>query len=219
MKYFPGFLNLNDRPVLITGYGPETLPKIDQMYSAGARIKYISDNIATSLSDYLQKLGIQYICKEIQKNDLKDAWLIISTSENEFINKKIFDWASEEKIFVNTVDTTDLCSFIFPAIIADKDLSIAISTGGSSPALAQRIKKEISEIIGKEYGYMAEIMGKIRPLVLKHITDKQQRALVFQRMVNSELLSLLKNNKYEEAETAVYQMILKEIKRHSENKQ
>ncbi len=212
MKYFPVYLELRNRNVLIVGYGPETLSKIDQILSTGANVKYISDTIPTSLSDYLKKQHIEFRIKEFQKNDLQGIWLAISSSEDEELNKKVFESAAAKNIFTNVVDVTDLCSFIFPAIITEKDISIAISTSGNSPALAQRIKKEISGIIGEEYGYLAELMGRIRPLILKRISDKQRRIQLFHRLVNSELLDLLRLNKYEEAESSAYKIIFEEFK-------
>ncbi len=212
MKYFPSFLDLKNKPVLIVGSGPETEIKIDQMHESGAKIKYISETISSSLLQNLTSHNIDFEIREFQKSDLEGKWLVISTSENESINKKVFEETSAKNIFSNVVDVTDMCSFIFPAIIHEKDVSIAISTSGNSPALAQRIKKEISGVIGPEYGNLADLMGKIRPLILKRINDKKKRTSLFQRMVNSDLLNLLKSNKYEEAEIEAYKMIFEEIR-------
>jgi len=211
MKYFPIFLNLKNKPVLIVGTGPDTLCKIDQIQQIGANVKYISNSIPSATLQYLKEAKIDFTQKDFDESDLDGIWLVISTSEDAQLNKKVFDAASSRNIFVNVVDVTDLCTFIFPAIINEGDVNIAISTSGKSPALAQKIKKEISHIIGKEYGYLAELMGKTRPLIINKIKGRKKRATLFQKLVNSELLDLLKNGKKDEAKEFTYKMISEKI--------
>ncbi len=213
MKYFPVFLDLNKKAVLITGYGPEAEVKIRQMLSSGAEVKYVSGKAPLKLRNFLRDEGICFLNREYRKSDLDDVWLIISVSEDEEFNKKVHSDAESRNIFSNIVDVTGLCNFIFPALITQGDIGIAVSTSGTSPALAQRLKKEISAVVVKEYGILAEIMGRKRSNVIHDVKNKKRRAALFRRLVNSDMLALLKNNLISEAESLADKIIEKEIRR------
>ena len=110
------------------------------------------------------------------------------------------------------VDVPELCSFIFPAIVSQGDVNIAISTSGTSPALAQNIKGKISDLIGPEYGLLAGILGRKRKEILKNIPDRKERSKLFHYLVNSGAIELLRQNRNYEAETLISLIIEEEFK-------
>jgi precorrin-2 dehydrogenase/sirohydrochlorin ferrochelatase len=212
MKYFPIYLDLKDRNILVVGTGHEAEPKVLQFLKAGARLKLISETRPVYIDEFETYNNFIFEQRNFSISDLKDIWLVISTLADRELNEFIFKTATERKILCNVVDVTDLCSFIFPAIVTQGDISIAISTSGTSPALAQKIKSEISELIGPEYGALAGILGRERVGILKHIPNKKERAKLFHRLANSEAIELLKRNQNYEAEILITQIIEEEMK-------
>ena len=192
MKYFPAFLSLRDRDMLIVGNGLETEPKLLQFLETGARIKVVSPEPLPVVSELAAAGKIQYRQGNFQECDLQGMWLVVGTGNDREENERIVRAAECRRIFYNIVDVTLLCSFITPAIVSRGDVNIAISTSGTSPALAQRLKKEISELVGPEYGQIAEILGELRPRILEEIPDREKRFALFHHIVNSEVLSLLR---------------------------
>lgn len=213
MNYFPIYLDLKGKKVLITGFGPETEHKIYQMYESGADVQYLSTGCPSELELLLTEVNIKHEKRDFLEKDLDGTWLVISTSEDKVYNKIILDAATKKNIFVNIVDVTDMCTFIFPAVLKEGDIKIAVSTSGTSPALAQRIRKEISSVIGEEFGRLAELMGNKRKYILTFVKDKKQRADLFRRMVNSNLLNLLKDGRSGEASLQADKMISQEIEK------
>lgn len=203
MKYFPVFLNLRDRDVLMVGNGPETEPKLLQLLKTGARVHFVSPEPLPIVAELAARKELQYRQGEFEESDLDGIWLAIGTGENPSVNKRIARAAEARRIFYNIVDVTPLCAFITPAIVSRGDVNIAISTSGTSPALAQRIKKEISELIGPEYGQIAEILGRIRPQILNDVPNREERFALFHRIVKSETLGLLREGRQNEAEQLI----------------
>ena len=126
-------------------------------------------------------------------------------------NEYIYAAAESRNIFCNVVDVTDLCTFIFPAIVSRGDVNIAISTSGTSPALAQNIKSKISDLVGPEYGKLANFLGKSRKKILEKIPDREERSKLFHQLVNSGAIELFRRDRDSEAKLLLLKIIEEEL--------
>ncbi|MCI0416770.1 bifunctional precorrin-2 dehydrogenase/sirohydrochlorin ferrochelatase [bacterium] len=200
MKYYPAFLDLRDRQVLVVGGGEIAQRKVAQLLEAGARVNVVSPTLTTALKRMVLKHAIRYRQAEFEGRDLDDVWLVIVATDDKPVNQRIAHIAEDRRVFCNVVDQTPLCSFLAPAIVERGNVLIAVSTGGSSPALAQRMRREIQSQIGPEYGQLADLMNRWRAFVMEKLPGQQNRAEVFHRMVESDILELLRSGRTEEAE-------------------
>lgn len=211
MKYFPVFLNLTNRLVLFVGNGPETASKLLQLRQTGANLRVVSPEPLPVMETLAKSGEIVLHARPFQESDVTGVWLVVSSSNDRALNERIFAAAQRERIFCNIVDVTNLCSFISPAILRQGEVQVAISTGGASPALAQRLKAEIAGIFGPEYGVMADLLGNIRPRVMQEIPDREERFALFHRMVQSEMMTLVRQGNLaaakQIAENLVYQSL------------
>ncbi len=211
MSYFPVFLDLKNRPVLFVGNGPETEAKLRQLRQTGADLRVISPEPLPVMNQLAQAGQIVLHVRDFRESDVADVWLVISSSEDRALNARISAAAQRARIFCNIVDVTNLCSFISPAILRQGEVQVAISTGGASPALAQRLKAEIAGIFGPEYGVMADLLGGLRARVMQEIPDREERFALFHRMVQSEMLPLIRAGNVaaakQIAENLVYQSL------------
>ena len=130
MSYFPVFLDLKGRLCLVIGNGDLAVDKAEALDRAGGLVRRSSEFVPA---------------------EARDAFLIVAAVEDKAVAKRIKDFAEAHRILVNVVDQTEYCNFIAPALVHRGDLVIAISTSGSSPALAKRIRRQLESQFGPEY--------------------------------------------------------------------
>jgi siroheme synthase-like protein len=112
--------------------------------------------------------------------------MVIAATDDSEVNIGVFDDAEQRAMLVNVVDVPPLCNFILPAIVRTGSLAIAISTAGASPALAKRMKREISELFGEEYARLAVILNDVRGWAKGTLPTYQDRKEFFEGIVNGE---------------------------------
>lgn len=196
MKYFPAFLDLRDRLVLVVGGGPETEKKTKGLLNAGARIRFVSKEVPSWIETLplLERERIDVSRTPFTEDHLNGVYLVLANPTEPKTSEKIFEAAEKRRIFCTVVDVIPCCSMIAPAVIQQGDVVVAISTSGTSPALAQRLKRELAPHVSRAYGHLARVLGKIRPIVQATIPDPDERAAFYRTIADSELLELWAEN-------------------------
>lgn len=202
--YYPAFLDLKDKECVVVGGGKIAERKVSSLIGSGATIKVISPALTNNLKKYKKKGLIKHIERKYKKGDLKNAFLVIAATSDSELNKKI---ASEANYLVNVVDMPQLSNFIVPSVIKNGPLKIAISTSGSSPAMAKTIRKELQELYNKDFGKFLNFLKSLRQDLLKKISDKKKRENLFRKLASEEILKTLRKNGFKEAKNK----IIKEI--------
>jgi precorrin-2 dehydrogenase/sirohydrochlorin ferrochelatase len=187
--YYPLYVDLRGKRVVVVGGGMVAGRKIESMAEAGARVKVIAPEI---IQDIEKMTDIEITKKDYEKGDLKGAFLVIAATDNMSTNVAVREDALEMRIFCNVVDKPEMCSFIVPSVVEKGPIKIAISTGGVSPALSRKLRREIGGFLGDEYATLATIMGKIRPLVLSREGGYENHKRIFDVLVNSELMDAIR---------------------------
>ncbi|MEI7590502.1 MAG: bifunctional precorrin-2 dehydrogenase/sirohydrochlorin ferrochelatase, partial [Deltaproteobacteria bacterium] len=165
-KYYPILIDLEGRRCVVIGGGVVASRKVKSLLDAGAEVLVVSNNACRAIKNYHLKNLIEYIEDDYRAEFLKGAVLVIGATDNENINQRVARDAKKRSVLVNIVDAPQYCDFIVPATVQRGDLTIAISTGGASPALAKKIRKELETVYGKEYVTIITIMKKIRKTIL-----------------------------------------------------
>jgi precorrin-2 dehydrogenase/sirohydrochlorin ferrochelatase len=207
MKYYPAFLDLRNRLVLVVGGGEVAERKVMQLLESGARVRVVSPNLTPTLTRLAHAGEIAHRRGEFDEADLDGVWLVIGATDDGQVNQQVAHAAERRHLFCNIVDVPSLCSSLAPAIVARGDVLIAISTSGHSPALAQRLKREIAARVGQEYAQLADLMSRWRAPVLETIPHQPQRAEIFHRLVESDILDLLRAGQREQAEQRARQLV------------
>jgi siroheme synthase-like protein len=117
---------------------------------------------------------------------------VIAATEDNETNVRVFEEAEARQMLCNVVDVTHLCNFILPSILRRGDLQVAVSTGGASPALARRIRLSIERCYGDEYAVAMELLGSLREELKQRYPAPGDRKIVFERMVYSDLMELVR---------------------------
>ena len=126
--------------------------------------------------------------------------MAVAATDERPLNKKVAYEAARRNILVNVVDEPALCNFIVPSVVSRGGLVVAISTGGSSPALAKKIRKDIEEEFGSHYGRFLKWMRSARRDILKKVSDRPRRKRIFEKLTRSDVLELLKKGQFKKAE-------------------
>lgn len=168
MKYYPVFLSIKGKICVIVGGGEVALRKAERLLDCGAKVSVISPNLTPELAALKDKGLIVHIASEYSGDLIDKAALIIGATDDEKTNAQISQDARAKGIPVNIVDDPQKCDFILPSLVQRGDLTIAIGTGGKSPALARHLREELEKQYGKEYEIFLNILGNLRTKMEKN---------------------------------------------------
>src|SRR6202795_1012666 len=192
MSLFPIFVKLQGRPVVVVGGGNIAAGKIPGLFQAHARVRTIAPQINSQISAWGNAGEIEGSAKEFAPGDLQDATLVIAATSLQPVNAAVFQAAEAAGIFCNAVDDIANCHFYYGSIVQRGDLQIAISTNGKSPALAQRLRKELEQLYPAEYAAWLDSLGdareKLRATSDPKETFEENRAILH-RLASSEMFS------------------------------
>ena len=175
MAYFPFFMDIEGQRCLIVGGGVVACRKVEVLLDYGPEIVVVSPETGAGKVTLLRR--------EYQEADLDCVDFVVAATADEELNRRISLACRERRIPVNVVDVREECSFIFPALIKDEDITVGISTGGSSPTIAQFLKAKFRAAIPEGFGRLAAELGTYRELVKERVPVLSVRTEIFKEMV------------------------------------
>ncbi|HEX5236226.1 MAG TPA: siroheme synthase CysG [Silvibacterium sp.] len=187
MSLFPAFLKLARRRCLVVGAGAVALEKVRSLLTAEAAVRVVGPRVDAELAALAAAGRIEVVEREFEAGDLDGIFLVIAATDDADVNAAVYEAAVERNILCNSVDDPPHCDFYFGSVVARGDLQIAISTAGESPALAQRLRKEIDAQLREDVGpWLAEI-GRLRREVLAQVAPGEDRKLLLHRLAKREV--------------------------------
>ena len=179
MILFPAFLKLAGRRCLVVGAGPVAEEKIEGLLRAGAEVRVVAPSATRRIRELARKRKIHWHERVFRAPDLGGALLAVAATSSPSLHAQIYRLAQRRGVLCNVVDDPEHCDFYYGSVVRRGELQIAISTGGHSPALAQRLRKEMEKKFGAEYKEWLKELGKIRKrLFAKKVTPERRRALL-----------------------------------------
>jgi siroheme synthase-like protein len=201
---FPVFLDLSGKKCLVTGEGYEVAGKVQALVDASAQVFYINPRAEPAIESLAASGLIHWEKRPFLAADLQGCFLVISDLED---NSEIFHLAEEQNILSNSVDDPEHCRFTFGSVHRRGELTIAISTNANAPAVAVRLKERFQDEIGPEYADFLQLLKGARGQISSRIVDFSRRRELWYRIVDSEVLALLRNGDRESAAKLMQQMI------------
>ncbi len=192
-KYYPVSLNLTDKRCIVVGGGEVAERKVERLLECGAHVTVMSPSLTSLLKDRKKSRQIVHIDAGYKKNALQGCFLVIGATDRDDVNAQISKDAMSLGILVNIVDDPDKCNFILPSLVRQGDLSIAVSTGGKSPALARKIKEDLQQQFGPEYERLLAIMGSLREKALAQGHAAGDKKAAFTELVRSDILQAIRD--------------------------
>ncbi|HTZ57632.1 MAG TPA: bifunctional precorrin-2 dehydrogenase/sirohydrochlorin ferrochelatase [Acidobacteriaceae bacterium] len=186
---FPLFLKLEGKRCLVVGAGLVGLEKIESLLRCGASVRVVAPDAVAGVQELHAHGSIEWLPRHYHPEDPEGCHLVIAATNDREVNQAIFLEASRRSILCNTVDDPPLCDFFFGSIVQRGDLQIAISTAGESPAVAQRLRREIDAQLPADLGpWLAEV-GHLRREVLQAMPPGEERKALLHELAHREVCS------------------------------
>lgn len=197
--YYPIFIDIEDRDVLVVGGGAVCTRKAETMLRYGARVTIVAPEVTDEISRWSDERRVTVRRKRYEESDLEGVSIVIASTDDAAVNTQIAADCRRRRIPVNVVDVTPLCEFIVPAIVEQGSIQVAISTAGKSPALARRLKEELQQFLGPEYAEVNELLGSLREEAKRVLPTDADRKRFFDSLVAQDLVAMFRGGQREEA--------------------
>jgi uroporphyrin-III C-methyltransferase/precorrin-2 dehydrogenase/sirohydrochlorin ferrochelatase len=184
VNYFPVFFDLKGQPVLVVGAGEVALRKVTLLERCGAFITLVAPEVAAELAERAARGTLTLHQREFVPEDLDGARLVIVATSRRAVNRWIANLSEARGIPVNVVDDREASRFIGPAIIDRDSVTVAISTGGTSPVLARRLRERLEAFIPKRFGDLALWLRDLRQTSMDKLRDTQERRRFFETLID-----------------------------------
>lgn len=175
MSLFPMFVKLEGRRVLVVGAGSVGEAKIESLLATGARVRVVAPKATPRVREWAREGRIDWVVRQFCAADLMGMFLVIAATASVPLHQEIYAEARSQGVLCNAVDEPERCDFYFPAVVRRGELQIAISTGGLSPALAQRLRKDLEQQFGPEWEEWVAQLGRAREELLSIPMPPEQR--------------------------------------------
>ncbi|AFM01108.1 MULTISPECIES: bifunctional precorrin-2 dehydrogenase/sirohydrochlorin ferrochelatase [Desulfitobacterium] len=196
--YYPIYVEMQNKPVLVVGGGMVAWRKVKTLLEHGAVVRIVSPELHPELLKLVDDVRCLWKKKEYSADDLQDEVLVFSCTEIEEVNSAVARNARESFRLINVVDDPEKCTFIVPSLLERGDLSIAVSTGGSSPIVARQIRTELEEHYGEAYKDYLTLLRSWRKDVKAQLTAEQKETF-WNQVTDGEVFELIKDGRLDEA--------------------
>ncbi len=181
LAYYPMFLKISGRKCVVVGGGGVARRKVRALLEHGASVEVISPDPCLELDKLAETGEIKVLRRHYQAGDLQGAFLAIAATDNRALNRQVVKEARDKAVLVSVADDPENSDFILPSYVRRGALTIAVSTGGVSPALARKIRSRLEKELGGEYASLVRLVGEVRAEVkrrgIKISGDDWQEAL------------------------------------------
>jgi precorrin-2 dehydrogenase/sirohydrochlorin ferrochelatase len=187
MPLFPISLKLRGRLCVVVGGGVIAESKIQSLLAAEAHVVVVAPEVTESVAAWARAGQIEWQVKTFTTDDLCGAFLVVAGTSSAQVNHEVFQQCEADGILCNVVDDPDHCHFYYPAVVRRGALQIAISTEGQSPALAQRLRRELEAQFGLEYEPWLEWLGAARKLLRSEGKDPEETKRLLHQLASEEM--------------------------------
>ena len=206
-SFYPIHINIEGRKCLVVGGGKTAERKVKTLLRYGGKVVVIAPKATEEIKRISQKKKVLWHKRVYKDSDLNQAFLVISATDIESLNKEIGKKARKRGILINVVDSLEDCDFISPSLVERGHLRLSISTEGLAPLLSKKIRKDLDKKFGNEYKQYTQLIAKVRSVILKNknYSEKEKRKKL------DHLLSLNIIDKLKRREKVHCKTILKQL--------
>lgn len=211
MPLYPVNLNIRNQLCLVIGGGGVAKRKIEALLLCEPKIHVISPVVCQRIAELAQEQCIDLQLRKYQHGDLAGAKLVFAATDSPETQEQVVAEAEAAGILVNVITAPYACSFQVPAMCRQGDLLITVATGGASPALAARIRKECEGRYGQEYGLLLLLMACVRKQVVASSAVPAQHKIIFEKLLDSDILRWIKNRQWVRLAEVLHDILPPEI--------
>jgi len=211
VKYYPIYLDIREKRCVVVGGGDIAARKILRLLECGAVVSVVSRKLTTTLMNMVEHGQIIHVDDNYDQQYLAGAYLVIGATDREEVNDRIARDCRARGVMVNIVDDPGRCDFILPSLVNRGSLSIAVSTDGKSPALARKLREDLSAQFGPEYEDYLDLLGWLREMIIAAGRPVDDNRDTFTALVNSPLHEHIRAGRWQEAEQTIRDLTAQEI--------
>ncbi|MEZ8066182.1 NAD(P)-dependent oxidoreductase [Vibrio sp. FF145] len=190
MRYFPMFLDVENKPILVVGGGEVACRKVDSLLRAGANVTLVSPKVAPYLKELADEDKLRWVqnfySSQLISNNYLQVW---ATTDNPNLNHQVHNDAKKMGILVNVVDDLPYCDFITPSMINRGRIQIAISSGGASPVLVRNIREKLETVLPQNIGLIADFGASKRNSIKESFPTVDERRKFWERFLSSSFIN------------------------------
>jgi precorrin-2 dehydrogenase/sirohydrochlorin ferrochelatase len=190
---YPVSLVVAGRRCVVVGGGAVAARKVAGLAEAGADVTVVAPDICAEI----RAGGARLVARPYRRGDLDGAWLAIAATDDPAVNRRVHDDGDEARVWVNAADEPASCAFTLPAVVRRGPVSVAVSTGGHSPALAGWLRDRIAAQLGPEVGLLAELLSEARDRL--QADGRSTEGLDWRRALDSDMLDLVRSGRVAQA--------------------
>ena len=203
MAYYPIFVEMAGRRVLVVGGGNVAEGKVAGLLTAEADVTVVAPDLTPALRGQNEAGAFRYEAHEYRDGDLAGFEVCFVATDDGAVNAQVAAEGKRRGIWVNAADDPAYCDFILPSVVRQGDVVVAASTGGSSPALARRLREDLTAFLSDDYAPLAELLAEVR-------AEVRQRNLVidadrWQSAIDGRFRALVAQRRIEEARAYLQQ--------------
>jgi precorrin-2 dehydrogenase/sirohydrochlorin ferrochelatase len=192
VNHYPLFLNLTGQPVVVIGAGKVATRKIRSLLTGKANVTVISPVATRSIQSLAQRDRLRWRRRRYRDGDLRGCRVVIVATDNTNLNERVCRQAQRAGLLVNCAAPPSAGNFIVPSVVRKNGITLAISTGGVSPALARQLRRQLEQFLGDEYAGLVRSLGKLRRDTPQAVANTRQRAALYRQAVRQGLRKIKK---------------------------
>jgi precorrin-2 dehydrogenase/sirohydrochlorin ferrochelatase len=182
--------------------------KLKALLSCGARVTLVSPELRPAVRDLVEQNGIDYREDLYQPHYLEQRLLVFCATDDPQVNRQAALDCQTRGILVNCTSEPDICSFFVPAVHREGSLSLAVSTGGNSPALAARIRDQLADFLTEDFQAYLEFLSESRQKILERVRDGKRRRALLEELAADSFYRIFKTAASDQAAARVEEMIV-----------
>lgn len=186
-KFYPMMVDLRGKRCLVVGGGAVAERKVALLVECGGQVEVVSPKATARLTALASSRRIRLRRRPVRPSDVPGAFVVVAATDDPRVNRAVSEWVKRAGGLVNVADDPLTCSFLVPSVIRRGDLTVAISTGGGSPALAKKLRQRLEQTIGPEYEAFVAALRLLRERARQTIADPKERQAIYRRAVGSDL--------------------------------
>lgn len=210
VRYYPVFLDIAGKPVVVIGGGEVALRKVEGLLDASARVTVVSPQLQADLAALVAQGRVRHIARQYEPGDLEGYILAFVGTDDRSVNATVAGEGRERGVWVNAVDDPPNCDFIMPGVVRRGDLIVAVSTSGGSPAMARKMREEMESFLTEDYALLLELAAEVRAELREQ--GVQVDPEVWNAALNGELRELLARGRRAEAKDRLVRSLLQPLR-------
>ncbi|MGQ0826203.1 MAG: precorrin-2 dehydrogenase/sirohydrochlorin ferrochelatase family protein [Actinomycetota bacterium] len=194
---YPANLLVRGRRVVVVGAGRIAARKVEPLLDLGADVVVVAPDVGEEVTAWADEGRCAVVGRRFEPADLDGAWLALTATDDPAVNAAVQAAAEARRIWVNSADDPDRCSFTLMSVIRRADLVVAIGTGGRSPALAAQLRRQFGEELGPEYETLLDLLSEARES--RRESGRSTEDADWQRAFDSGIVALVRAGRVDEA--------------------